>query len=551
MVLLPPHKNTTLSPAAVVALLSFSAFLTHLLPLSISQFPFNNDTLSVCGISSDIMNNHRLTGLESSGWQNAHGVRTPLLSIIISYFASAIGTTPLQCAQFVDASLAVVTVGGIFLLTRSMTGRLLGALASGFMAITFGTFVFTTASVWNESLGIALLVVLLLAFIRRSQLRFGLLTFAILMMLPLAHHLVAFIGLLILAYLLVWSWFFAVATSSLRKRHLIDFAVVGIAAVWAVSYYVVVDFDRISDISSPIKLAFLLSCFVLLSMVTTVILMPRRYSKLTFAPLVGGGLFVVLVLDFLGFVFPYSHSASDLYLLLAAATCFLFSVAWYGTEILIETQPVYRAVQVALAISPLTLIGYGLLQGFSTSSHQVVYRTFDFLDIFIFVGAGAALCAFQDRHKKLYPLVGITMVVSLVISFPFAYATEELLGVRHDTQAYEVDALEWTAVRSNATRVITDERISYISWSMFGLVKDAGLPLYLKHNTTILPDWVCMAEDEWMSSGVNAYPEGTIIVPKAEYEKVQLAANVLYIGGPVDNRAIMFVGSRIGQETML
>jgi len=289
MVLLPPHKNTTLSPAAVVALLSFSAFLTHLLPLSISQFPFNNDTLSVCGISSDIMNNHRLTGLESSGWQNAHGVRTPLLSIIISYFASAIGTTPLQCAQFVDASLAVVTVGGIFLLTRSMTGRLLGALASGFMAITFGTFVFTTASVWNESLGIALLVVLLLAFIRRSQLRFGLLTFAILMMLPLAHHLVAFIGLLILAYLLVWSWFFAVATSSLRKRHLIDFAVVGIAAVWAVSYYVVVDFDRISDISSPIKLAFLLSCFVLLSMVTTVILMPRRYSKLTFAPLVGGG----------------------------------------------------------------------------------------------------------------------------------------------------------------------------------------------------------------------------------------------------------------------
>jgi len=547
---LPPHKNKVFSSATAVAVLSLSAFLTRLLPLSVSQFPFNNDALSVCGISSDIMNTHRLADLISPLWQNAHGVRTPLLSIIISYFASATGTTPLHCAQFVDASLAMVTVGGLFILTRAMTGRLLGAMASGFMATMMGTFVFTTGSVWNESLGIALLVLLLIAFVHRSQLRFRLLTFAVLMMLPLAHHLVALVGFLIIAYLLVWSWFFAIATRSLRKRQFVDLGIVGVATVWAVSYYVVVDFDRLSDISSPVKLALLLSSFVILSLVATVILMPRRYSKMTFAPFIGVGLLVVLVLDYLGLVFPYSHSASNLYILLIAAACFLFSLAWYGTEVLIETRPAHRAVQVALALSPLTLIGFGLLQGFSTASHQVVYRTFDFLDIFIFVGAGAALCAFRDRHKKLYPLIGTAMVVSLVISFPFAYASEQLLGVRHDTQAFEVDALEWIDGHTNAIRVISDERISYISWSMFGLMRDSGLPLYLKHNVTILPGWMCVIEDRWTKNGVNAYPEGNVVVPEPEYTRVQLVANVLYIGGPPDDRAIIFVGSGIGQRTM-
>jgi hypothetical protein len=535
--------------AKALVVILVAAFTTRLLPLSISQYPFNNDSLMECVLASSILDSRYLGVSTGALWYSTHGGATPAMNVVLAFISSVLGTTPLQCAQVLVSVLSVLTVGCVFLLGRQVSGGLRGGIASSFAAILMGTFAFVTGSAWKEMMGIALLVLLLVAYLHRDHMKFRVLMFALLMLMPLVHHLVALVALLLVAYLLCWSWVFAFANGLPKRRHLEDLAITGASIVWAVSYYSVISFDRISLVSSPLKLVIFGASFILVSVVAIMVLTMRTHSKRTYAPFVGGGLIVLVSLDYFGFFFPYTPSAPYAYFFLVASTGFLLALAWYGTEVIVERRPLFRAVQIALIVSPLSILGYGVASGFSPVSFQIVYRTFDFVDIFIFLGIGTAFVWLYEHRRKSYTAIGYLTVAFLLVSFPFAYASESLLGVRHDTQAYEVDSLRWLSEHSNSPVVQSDERLGHIAESTVGIEKHSGLPGALIRNITVLTipaGDICLVEDSWSTEGVNNFPYGEVVLPASNYTWALEAGNVLYIGGPPTDRVIMYTLSSVG-----
>lgn len=533
-----------------LAILSAAAFLSRLLPLSMSQYPFNNDSLTEIGIASEILGSGHLHFSPGTAWYGTHSTAIPIFNVMIAFLASASGVTPYQCAQVLVATLSVSTVGVLYILGRLISGDVRGGIVAALMGMMMGTFVFTTGSVWKEALGMSLLALALLAFVRRSGIEFRLLNFAVLMILPFVHHLVAVMTLLIFAFLVCWIWYLALVNGTANRRCVSDLVMVLLPVAVVGYYYSSSTFDNTSLFLSPMAIALFCAGFLFLNIVMVLILDMKRHSKLTFAPFVGIGLFILVLLDYSGFIFPYSPSASRFYLLLAASSAFVLSLAWYGAEVTMETKPLYRAVLMALALSPIAVLGFVLVSGFTLSSQKLFYRSFDFIDFFIFLGAAVGIVTLRAGRRRMYPIISAAMIVLLAISFPFAYETENLLGVRHDTQGYEIDAVEWITGHAASPKLISDERIGYIGLSIADLTKYSSLPQYLSKNLSIALELTCLIEDSWTTEGVNDYPFGKYVLPESNYTLTLSASNVYYLGGSAGDRLIVFSMSEFGSATV-
>ncbi len=528
-------------PVFVVFLVIFVAALaTRLLPLSISQYPYNNDSLIECGMASEISSAGHLEFSHDSPWYGTHSVVTPVLDVLLSFTSSSLGTTSTEFAQVLTAIIFALTACGIFILARIMTGNAMGGLGASIAAITLGTFVFTTGSAWKVSLGMALLTLLFIAYAKRDQRRFRFLTFLILLMLPLVHHLVTAVGFLAGGYFLTWSWLFALTRSSITQRHFLDTITVAPPLLIGLAYYGAELSDRLGMFSSMMRIAFFVSSFLLLAFLSFAVMSLRSHVKWTFAPVVGMGMLVILSLDYAGILYPYSAAASDLYVLLILASSFIVAFAWYGAEIMIEKRQVYRAIMLGLFMSPLTIILFGLSMGFTGLSHQILYRGFDFLDFFIFVGLGLSVAVMSLRQSRRSRILVMAVLACLLITFPFGYFTSDLLGVRHDTAAYEADAVQWIAEHNDTPQVVSDERLGRIAYSLIWVEKRSYLPHDLLTDVPMQPGMFYIMEDSWTGVGVNDYPYGRAVIPDSLFSSTLDEANVVYIGGPRADRLHIF-----------
>lgn len=549
--MLPRERNFASRMGLVLplAILCVAAFLSRLLPLSISQYPFNNDSMTEIGIASEILRSSHLHFSPGTPWFGTHSTATPIFNVMIAFLASAFGLTPYQCGQVLVATLSVTTVGVLYLLGRLFSGNATGGIVAALMGIMMGTFVFTTGSVWKEALGMSLLALAVLAFVLRSRVEFRLLNFAVLMVLPFVHHLVAVMTLLVFSFLVCWILYLALVNGTPKRRCVIDLVMVLPPVAVVGYYYSLPSFDRTSSFLSPMAIALFFAGFLFLNIVMALVLSMKKHSKRTFAPFVGLGLFILVLLDYSGYIFPYSPSASGTYLLLAASSAFVLSLAWYGAEIAMETKTLHRAVLMALAISPIAVLGFVLASGFTLSSQKLFYRSFDFIDFFIFLGAAVGMVALRAGRRRIYPIISAALVLSLAVSFPFAYETGNLLGVRHDTQGYEIDAVEWIRDHAAHPKLISDERIGYIGLSVANLTKYSSLPHYLSENFSIDLQLICLIEDSWTTEGVNDYPFGKFVLSESRYDLTLMAADVYYLGGPASDRLIMFSISEFGSAT--
>lgn len=538
-------RNLSMRVLSLLLILFMAAFLSRLMPLSSSQYPYNNDSLSETGMASEILKYGSLKYTEGSPWYGTHSVATPALSVVTAFCSSLMGTTPIESAQFLTAIFSVLTVGAVFLIAFRMTGQVHAGLIASVMTIMFGTLVFTTGSSWREALGIAFLVMLFYSFTQRSSLRFRVLFFILFAMLPITHHLVAAIGYIAIVYLLLWSWIVAIGKRNVLRRHVDDAITVLPLTILAVMYYSFTLTDRQALFGSGIRIAIFVASFAVLSLVSFFFMSMRKHSKMTFAPIVAGGLGLFLLLDYYGFFFDYIPSANDAYIVLVAATTLIVGVAWYGAELIIEMRPHFKAVQMALFVSPFSLILFAVAVGSDVNSHQIVYRTFDFLDFFIVIGVGAAAGALYSKRSKVYGVVALAVIVAASVTFPFGYYSADLLGVRHDTQAYEVDALQWISDSSFNPLLVSDERLSFIALNTIWVEKRSYLPNNLLDGTGLDRGYFYVLEDDWSSQGVNIFPSGLAVIPEPTMERVLNGSNVVYIGGPVDDRIVAFCESGI------
>ncbi len=523
-----------------------AAFLTRLWPLAFSSYPFNNDGLTECSIAAQILSSGHFNVFPSGIVQTTHSTAIPAMNIVIAYASCALGVNTYEFGQVLTAVMSVLTISGLYVLGRTFSGDVRGGIAASLAGLLMGTFVFTTGSVWKEAFGFGMILLLLIGFVRRDEARFRIMCMAILIVIPLVHHLIAVIALLMVAYPVALEWMFALFRRSVRHRHIDDLVMVVASSIWMLVYYSAASMGSFQQVVSMRTIPVILAVFAALALLQILPQSVRKHTKLTFAPAPGIAIAVLLVLDYSGFLFPYTPAAPTVYFLLIASFGVLVSVAWYGTEYAFEFVERYRAVQLGLLLSPMTVIVLGIMTGLTAGAGRTIYRSFDSVDVFIFIGMGLAITSAVRFRKRAYPVLAALMIVFVAISFPFGYYSEQMLGVRHDTQSYEVDALAWLSKSQLNVTLVSDERLAYVSAAVVGMPAGAGLVGALETDVPLPNHWFFAFDDSYLTSGVNAFPNGHPLIPISNYTNLIRASDVLYIGGPQGDRITIMSASDIG-----
>jgi len=540
--------NKTISVAWLTLILLLVTFTTRVLPVSISSYPYNNDGLTECRIAQDILSSGGLVYPEGALYKSTHGVTMPLFNVLLAFVASVLGTSPFEVAQVAVAMVSVAAVLGGFVLAFQVSGSGRGALMAGLFLALFGTFVFTTGSTWKVALGMALFILLMYAYINRGSRRFFFLEIVILFSLPFVHHLATLMAFLAVLYMTLWAMFVAISQANVRRRHLVDMVLITAFFAFAYLFYLITSLDRLSAVDSGRGAVSFAIAFVVVCVAMILVLGLKKHLKWTLAPFIGMAFFVVLVYDYSQDAFSYVSSSPWQVLILVSAVSALIGISWSGLERSVASVSRYRAVPMALLLPYITLAGYAFLSGLGYASQQILYRSFDFADLSLALGIGVCVSSLGSEPKKRNAVIAVAMVAVLA-TLPFSYATEQLIGVRHDTQTYEVDAMAWLDSSSGQYHDLqSDERLSYIGMALFDFDKEPRLPSRLGEHQLLGPGAFYAIEEEWSTTGVNDFPRGRVVLDAQHVNATLLSSNVVYVGGPSANQITIFSVSLLGQE---
>jgi hypothetical protein len=535
----------------VLVVLILLAVSTRILPLAISPLPYNQDGLTECRIATDLQQTGHLRLPDDAYYADTHSVATPVYNLLLAFASSVLGSPVVEIAQLVIGAISVLTIVGGYLVARLIVGRMREAMVAGLILGLFGTFVFLTGSTWKESLGVAMLVLLFYAYSKRSDLRMFVLEIVILATIPFIHHLVAVLGYFAIAYLTIWSVLYAVKNRSITKRHLMDIWVMTMLGAGAYLYYVVVELDRLSYVSIEGAMIAMVLIFLGLSAAMYFWLTMKKHSRFSFAAIPPVFILSLFLIDYFHPLFPYSPGSPLAVVILAVSVSVIIGFAWLGVEDIVESTNAYRALPLGMLLPVMTLFAFSLTSGFSLAAHQTLYRSFDFADIGLAVGAALGVMHFRKRPRVQMAVIS-TVIAALLLTMPFAYATDGFTGVRHDTQEYEVDALGWLHDSAGPANMLqSDERLSYIGMALFDFVKMPYLPTRLVEQQTMGIDAFYVMEDEWTTEGVNNYPNGHPVIDSSWFSLVLSSSNVMYIGGPSDDRILIYTVSIQGQDAIL
>lgn len=539
--------NRSVTPLLVLLLLTLVAFSTRILPLAISNLPFNNDGMTEARIASDILIAGSLDLPEGSYYLDTHSILTPAYNCLLAFVSASLGTSPFTIAQYVVACVAVTTICGIYLIAFLMTKSHKGALMAAMVLSLSGTFLFLTGSAWKASLGVSLLVLLAYAHMGRSDRRMLVLEIVLLFCLVLVHHLVAILAYLVIAYATGVSVTNSVLGKRLSSANKTDIILISVISACAFVYYSVSSLDRFTSLISGDGLPVMVLVFLAILVVSIILVRQKRHLKVTFAPIPALAVMTLFVWEYYSPIFPYSGGYPAYVLLLGAITSIMLGIAWYGIETALMSKSVYRSLPMVWLLPVVTILLYAVTGGATLASHQIIYRSFDFAYISLAMGTSFAIAAAASR--PLREIVSVILVLSiLLISFPFGYMTDALEGIRHDSQEYEVDALTWVYVCEGVDAVIqSDERISYNGRALYDFIKRPHVPDYLMEQRFPSSLTLNLYLEEWAISGLNHYPSGYIVMDQDVVTWALSASSVLYVGGPAEDNIIIFRSSELGQ----
>lgn len=532
----------------ILLVLVAMAFTVHLLPLSFSNYPFNNDGLTESVAAENIVRTGHIQLPSIRSVNGTHSESTPVFNIFLAFSGGLLGQDPMFASQFVVAGFSILTVLGAYLLAQMVTGDRRSAIVAAVFVCGFGTFLFQTASVWKVALGMPLFMLLMYAYANRTQRRMRALEIGVLLLVPLVHHLIAFVCYMTLGYLTIWSIVFTLMKGKMTRRHYEDMAIVGVASLFALLYYYEVAFGRLAYLEPLTGMLPLIFVAGILSLIAIAVLAMKNHWYGTFAPIPAIGLIVVILWDYEDPLFPYKPSAPAYLFILVGAMAVCVFFAWYGFEKIIENQASkFRAIPVGLLLPALTVILFALISPAVENKLQLIYRSFDLAVPALALGAATAFGAFFSSKRKRTVALLAVLIGAILVTLPFGVYTSQLLGIRHDTQGYEVDSIGWIDGHSKSTEVQSDERISYIAMSVFGIGKDNRLPQHLLTNASLAPELYYVYEESWANQGVNDFPRG-MVKPSGDFMSGLLhVEDVMYIGGEKSDQVVVFKATSIGQ----
>lgn len=502
-------------PLLVLAALAALALAARLPLLLLSSLPVNIDAFVQVSLAEEILATGRW-GLDD-GHLHSYNLKMPLLPLFLTAAAELTGVDPLALGGPLMLGVGVVAVLGGAALTHRVTRDRGAAVAAGVVLALLGPFLFLSSTLIKQALGFALLPALLLLVLLRDRPGARLGAAALLLALPLVHHLAFAMAHAFVAFLVLlsaarahwdghWSW----------RRFGLDVATGPALLPVGIAYYVAVRMEFFTGVWNPDEVALLLATTLLVAVAALLLHSDVRarpwfaLSKTRRLPSLLDQKAVV-VLGAVGLVaangvrplVPGTVATSPLLLLAALAYVPLALLALAGLNLhRLAARPGKGAV-IALLLAPLVFLLFALLRGLDPLSHVLAYRSFDFLDFGLALAVGTALV--RVRRPRRRAVLAVAAVGCLLATLPLAFVTEDAFQVQNTTSGHELAALRHLAGVHDG-RVATDQRLASVLTWYFHVPADGSLPLRLLRGQPPPGDALLLVEGNWATRGAQVHP---------------------------------------------
>ena len=529
--------KSLLLPLLIIFIL---AFAIRMVPAIWSPYPYNIDGLGEASFSQSIYRTGTLTVPLDAGYWDSYIIKMPFLDGLIATVSSLVGVDPLLMAQPVIAVIGAMScVAGALVVHMVTESRRASVLAGMFLAL-LGTYVFCTTSAWKETLGLAMIVVIAGLFLKRSDNRIRILLTMALLMMTFVHHHSATLTYLFFIIAASGEAFLAWRRKQWSWKNSADILTGASLFVLAEVYYSDIELPYYDFIKPETDLYLLIA--VLLAMIIVVFVLlsgsrasaKRQYLKIII-PL--GAIALLLLTNFRS-LFTGIPTTESPVLMFGIAYLLLAVPMWFGAQRMLGPDQRSTPVLLAAIFAPLTMISFAFLRGLDPTSHMIVYRTFDFLDLgMAALFAGGALLLLKNLRKSI-PVFVVILLLILAATTPLAFQTQGLFGVQNQTYSYEVDSYQILKSISNGTTFDSDQRIGTSAKILENL--SGGTDLAFRIDTgrsTSEYNWL-VVESSWTSVGAQEFPFGQRVLEEQQLADFLAEKNVILIAGPSDNQLI-------------
>lgn len=510
------HEIVTIVAVAIAA---------RLLPLHFSPLPFNTDAFVYVSEAEQI---RRANSVAFTG-PTAPYPDEYLFDVLLAIASDVTGVTPLYLIQPYIAVIGVVapliaaTFASRIALAKGATGRQarIAAVLAGLGLAVEGLYLWRTATISSENMGIAVLAVLTLAIHRAfvtERSAWLIIAGSLAALLPIVHNGTAFVGGLVLTTLITLH----VARDLTTRKAVIGALAIAVFWTGTFSYYEIVDLPNASEISSAPALFVAWTVFAILS-ARWFDTSDERVQRIVPLAVVGGG-FLVFAYNALTPVFPGSASTSPLLLALVIPLILVTIIAAIG----FPTAATDRGLPLlALFFGPVVAVGFAISAGRTPEYQGLATRSQTFAHIAVLaLAAVAAVRILQsNRRAVVQGAVIAVLVVAIITTIPFPFVIDEATPFQATTSPEEFSTATF-ATEYVPGRWAADDHVTHIGNKYYSTnVSDHPVFAWLKGG--LPPACPTVGQHSWTTSGAPAYPERLHISDNA-YERWQTRNDVIY-----------------------
>jgi hypothetical protein len=525
-------KRLLIVVAIVALVLGGVAVRAH--TLADSSYPYILDGLVEARYAENIANTGALAPEAGSSYDQSHTASTPAFDIFIALSSLFQGEDPLYLLQKLIAPFAMLTLLGVYVLSRRLTGNVRVASMALMATAAYGPFMIVTQAAWKEAIGISLLPFILLTFFMRKDPKMRGVSTLLLLMIPFVHHLVALIAVLTVAIFSSSNFMLSRKNGKKDSGALLDVFVTIIVINVMVIYYCFMQFDRLDYLTPDKGLYLFLGLAILVSMGVYYIAdkgMSALGRKIMVAA-TGAGLLSILAMNFLSPIGTIESNALWAVTLPMIAGIAIALLGICGISLWAATIGESKLFYFSMICSPFIVVIYALLRAEDLLSLDIITRTIDFFDIGLMMGLGTFV-VFLLKGKSFLRTAVVTSAVCalLLLTIPFAIDSEKYAGTRNGIYAYEVDALNWTVEMTQGNNIDTDEHFAYAD-VLYDEEMQQTLVNRFVGTIDFQSDATMISSERWVTVGVKNQIYGWITLNRSVYDSVLDDSNVLYVGGP-------------------
>jgi hypothetical protein len=529
--------KSLLLPLLVIFIL---AFVVRIFPAVWSPYPYNIDGLGEANFSQSIYRTGGLATPLDAGYWDSYILKMPFLDVIIATVSSLSGTEPLLLAQSIIAVIGAMScVAGALVVHMITESRRASVLAGMFLAL-LGTYVFCTTSAWKEALGLTMMIVIAGLFLKRDDIRIRILLTMALLMMTFVHHHSATITYLFFIIAASGEAFLAWRKRQWSWKNSADILTGVSLFVLAEIYYSDIELPYYDFIKPETDLYLLIAVLVAMIMLMFALLSgsraaaKRQYLKIV----IPVGAIALLLLTYFRSLFTGIPTTESPVLMFGTAYVLLAVPMWFGAGRMLGSDQKSTPMILAAILAPLTMISFAFLRGLDPTSHMIVYRTFDFLDLAMAILFAGGVLILLKNLRKAVPVLVIILLMILAATAPLAFQTQELFGVQNQTYSYEVDSYRILKSLSNVTTFDSDQRIG----TSVGLLENFSHGTDLAYRidtgrTTSGYHWL-VVEKSWTTTGAQEFPFGRRVLDEQQLTDFLNEKNVILIAGPCENQLV-------------